>query len=893
MSHPLTFLSGSFGASARVLLVDCTIRCTAVLALACIAALLLRRDSAATRHLVWLVAMVAMLVMPILSVILPQWRVLPQWTAVAQIPPSLPSGDQAVYDPPQKKIEPAQPAPARQMPVAQIKEARRPATPALAISSTPLPQKTQWNWTGALLLAWGIGFGMLMLRLLAAGWMLRRCERSARALDAADDPVMVGFHAACAQLRITSRVTLLVHSEKMIPTVWGLRRHRLLLPAEARHWDSGQLRSVLLHELAHIKRRDSLVQLLTGIACAVHWFNPLAWMASWRLAVERERACDDLVLASGVRPSAYAGHLLEAVLHSSSMRWTRSYGLAMARPSTLEGRVTAVLNKAANRRRVSLALAVLVLAAAAGVAVPVAMLRAAEEKIVEKLKPELENNLRWGQSVNGLRAAVVFRAAEKEGNQMPEPYLAVQNVSDRAIHLNDTLAQEQPRMLYLKVDGKTVAGLGAREPRLGDVTLQPHETVFIPMYSLEKTADGHTAGQLIADGVLKDTHQSMMAQMLIEKAPPGAWTGKLVTEETTGAVAAGQPQPKSKEGKALMALWQHHARANGNFPGGLAGHLGEKVKEFIRNNSGDASGGPYARRMAPLVGRFDGSHDWAPADVAALMDDVAAVSSVPLDVMREEIEHMKFRTGAPLPKDLANAPWGPALPSGLRLAWLFEPRGAEHPLGAVLKSRILIQNTGKQTIVFHTRTWHQGLHAAQDAAGAQLHVEAIEWLTRAPLVPFRLWPGEYVELTATGVGIGRMKGEQNARVGSWIEAHVGDDLTITTGGIPLYGWNEQPVGNGEPRWWVDLIKAHLALDLPVPKDPQERRRLVYRAGLEIFGTPLSKAEIDAFVLDQGPDPMNSLVKRFSMRADVIPVDAVDLVAGPTTFRVVAAPDDAK
>ena len=103
-------------------------------------------------------------------------------------------------------------------------------------------------------------------------------------------------------------VTLMIHPDKTIPVVWGILHYRLLLPAAARQWSGEQLRSVLLHELAHIKRRDTIVQLLTQIACALHWFNPLVWVASWRLDVERERACDDLVLASGVRPSAYAGH---------------------------------------------------------------------------------------------------------------------------------------------------------------------------------------------------------------------------------------------------------------------------------------------------------------------------------------------------------------------------------------------------------------------------------------------------------------------------------------------------------------------------------------------------------------------------------------------------------
>ena len=75
-----------------------------------------------------------------------------------------------------------------------------------------------------------------------------------------------------------------------------------MLPVAAQDWSDEQLRSVLLHELAHIKRRDVLGQLLAQFACALHWFNPLVWFAAWRLHVERERACDDLVLAKR-RPS--------------------------------------------------------------------------------------------------------------------------------------------------------------------------------------------------------------------------------------------------------------------------------------------------------------------------------------------------------------------------------------------------------------------------------------------------------------------------------------------------------------------------------------------------------------------------------------------------------------
>ena len=64
----------------------------------------------------------------------------------------------------------------------------------------------------------------------------------------------------------------------------------------------------------------------------------------------------------------------------------------------------------------------------------------------------------------------------------------------------------------------------------------------------------------------------------------------------------------------MFKVWQNNARRNGNIPGGLVGRLGDKVKEFIRLNTGDAAGDPYAKKMAPLVPRFDATRDWTPAE---------------------------------------------------------------------------------------------------------------------------------------------------------------------------------------------------------------------------------------------------------------------------------------
>ncbi|MBI3866783.1 MAG: HEAT repeat domain-containing protein, partial [Planctomycetia bacterium] len=395
MHRMIIILAGAFSASG-LLLVDSAVKGTALLALAAVAAMLLRRDSAATRHLVWLLAIVALLALPLLSAALPQWRVLPDWAGILrQTPAAIPSTvNGSVTDAMDlaSNTEPVEVEPSSTntiQPAAVLPDSRpAPLTP----QARPEPAAWSASWINLLPLVWGVGFLALILRLMAARWMLWSTERQGTVICSARqrareqspsescDSIRTAFDAACSQLRITRPVTLLIHPGDAIPVVWGILRSRLLLPAAARHWSGEQLRSVLLHELAHVRRRDTMTQLLTQIVCALQWFNPLVWFAAWRLGVERERACDDLVLASGVRPSAYARHLLDVATALTPAPWTQACGLAMARPSSLEGRLVAVLSKNLSRRGVPASLAAVALAIGAGLAVPLAMLGAADEK---------------------------------------------------------------------------------------------------------------------------------------------------------------------------------------------------------------------------------------------------------------------------------------------------------------------------------------------------------------------------------------------------------------------------------------------------------------------------------------------------------------------------------
>jgi TonB family protein len=127
-------------------------------------------------------------------------------------------------------------------------------------------------------------------------------------------------------------------------------------------------RAVLLHELGHLRRRDLDAQLFSTIVASLWWFQPLCWIARWNLRRESERACDAMVLESGLRASDYATELL-AMAHAfrHGQTWT-SPAIAMARRGELEGRLTAILDPHLRRAAPKFVAASIVLLAAASVA---------------------------------------------------------------------------------------------------------------------------------------------------------------------------------------------------------------------------------------------------------------------------------------------------------------------------------------------------------------------------------------------------------------------------------------------------------------------------------------------------------------------------------------------
>ncbi|HEX6038318.1 M56 family metallopeptidase [Longimicrobium sp.] len=361
-------MSGLTDSALFAAVLDAAVRGTFILLAALAATALMRRRSASARHLVWLAALTALLLLPLARGFVPEWRVLPAAPVVFAAPVAVPAaapGDEVSASPGSASTESAPQA----------------ALPSVPNDVARTPVRAPVDWTALALIAWTAGAALLALRLaygLLRVWWIER-----RAVELTDDGWVRLTDGLARRLGLGRIVRLLREPGATVPMTWGIFRPVILLPGEADAWQDERRRVVLAHELAHVRRWDALTQWIAHVAVAVWWFNPLVWVAARRLREEREHACDDAVLEIGTRPAEYADHLLNIVRSLGSSNGTATAALAMARRSQFEGRLLAILDNAVRRNGVSRAAGLATVAAALACLVPLAALRPAVAATVE------------------------------------------------------------------------------------------------------------------------------------------------------------------------------------------------------------------------------------------------------------------------------------------------------------------------------------------------------------------------------------------------------------------------------------------------------------------------------------------------------------------------------
>jgi TonB family protein len=188
---------------------------------------------------------------------------------------------------------------------------------------------------------WLAGAALVMLSMTAAFWRTRRILK--HAVPAESGSMLILLDACRREIGVKKQVRLLFTDRTSGPFTYGWLKPSLVLPADSVNWSTDRQRYFLLHELAHVKRRDTALAPLTFLAAGFHWFNPLIWKCLDLIYLEREKACDDYVMASGVVAAEYADELAG---FAQSIRKRNSYfppGMAMTRRPFLVKRISSIL----------------------------------------------------------------------------------------------------------------------------------------------------------------------------------------------------------------------------------------------------------------------------------------------------------------------------------------------------------------------------------------------------------------------------------------------------------------------------------------------------------------------------------------------------------------------
>jgi beta-lactamase regulating signal transducer with metallopeptidase domain/TolA-binding protein len=353
-----------------VLFIDVTLKGAMICAVAGIATLLLRRSSAFVRNMVWVFALVGLVLLPVFSLLSPLWNV--------PIIPHLASWGVESYTPQFEKPDPAAfvgpPNPAGI-------DARQTAS----LSDDPAPSSIPWYaWV---LLTWIVGGFFYLCWWLASHASIRAIVKQAHP---AKKEWALLLDGVAEELDLRRKVRLLESGRLKAAITAGIFDPAIVLPSDTSDWTANRRRLVLSHELAHVKRWDTLIEAFALLVTVIYWFNPLVWFAVKQLRIERETDCDNAVLRAGAKPSDYAELLMNIAADlgdSARPVWQLS---TISQSSNLKDRLMSILNAKINRnsgsRRTAVLTGVLVLALVLPISASGLWSQQTEEKAKEQEK---------------------------------------------------------------------------------------------------------------------------------------------------------------------------------------------------------------------------------------------------------------------------------------------------------------------------------------------------------------------------------------------------------------------------------------------------------------------------------------------------------------------------
>jgi beta-lactamase regulating signal transducer with metallopeptidase domain len=340
---------------------------------------------------------------------------------------------------------------------------------------------------------WLAGVALIACWQISAWLGVRKIKRTATPLTDATTTTQL-LDDLAQLMNIRRPIPLLQSARVNVPTLIGYLAPAVLLPAGlVTGLSPDQLRAILAHELAHVRRHDYLVNLLQTIAQTLFFFHPAAWYISARMRFEREACCDDLVIhRAGAQPADYAQSLLTIARRAISTNADLPATLALAavgNPSDLRRRVQRLLNNEQKPTRFATAWPIPFLLIAA---VTTALLHnrapfinAAEKTPATRPAATPPAAPKWGQPSSGLRSRII---ADKQSFRAGEPIpvkIEMQNIGQQPVQYQTPAAPYNASLTVLDQRGQPVPYLGgASQVMVRTVNVDPGKTVEAKSFDL-------------------------------------------------------------------------------------------------------------------------------------------------------------------------------------------------------------------------------------------------------------------------------------------------------------------------------------------------------------------------------------------------------------------------
>jgi beta-lactamase regulating signal transducer with metallopeptidase domain/peroxiredoxin len=324
-----------------------------------------RRSSSATKHIIWVIIVISLLILPVLSFLLPKHEIALLTSISDKSLHIIKDITVSNSDFPNSQVTEFQVGHSENSPSLNGFD---PDSQNKKVENEPEELEAQeigikifskisniWNAPNTkiwILLSWLFGILFFGIRYIIGHLTVSRLTKKSRMIT---NQQLITLADKCSRkLKLKNKIMLCQCENIRIPLIKGWRNPKIYLPSGVDCWSKDKQKVILLHELAHIKRYDYLINIISNIVTSIYWFNPCIWLTAHKIYTESEKACDDLVLSNGIKSMDYAKHLVD---FAQTIIFTKRGPLvrtAVLHKSFMEGRLISILNHNLTRRLISL-----------------------------------------------------------------------------------------------------------------------------------------------------------------------------------------------------------------------------------------------------------------------------------------------------------------------------------------------------------------------------------------------------------------------------------------------------------------------------------------------------------------------------------------------------------